>query len=508
MTRQDNPGFAKSIRLAFNRFTTWARQGNQEPHGPTNLESLKTRLSYADLPSLVMMYLLIIFGMLFIYSAALFSPEQTAVGQASFAFVKTQMRTTVIGTLAGLILMILPGYLYKNKTIIHTVNALMVLILVINAVFGNTVGGSTNWLTVFSVTFQPGEFVKVALIFMVAWHAAYPKDPGVTHQIFTRLIDLTFPKRIGMTQVKSQPRSKRKHLLHGFDKETAIPKVLAGVKHFHQTKLDLWALVMYVLALVIFYRLPDTGMMIVIVAVTSVLYLYIAKSALLNSLFYLGVAGIYFLLRILAKANAAKWIADGNYRRARLGIFVDPFIDPLGVGYQLIQSMVAISNGGLLGQGLGQGQVKISALPAAHTDFIFSVIGEEIGVLGLAIFLTFYLGTFAYLFWQAVHLKDRAYRAFAMAVPTLYFIQAMINIGGALSLLPLTGLTLPFISYGGSSILSLVMTMGVYQAAIINDRINQCYQSPTYGHDLGLDQADQEIDESDMDLMNDPYQRV
>ena len=149
------------------------------------------------------------------------------------------------------------------------------------------------------------------------------------------------------------------------------------------------------------------------------------------------------------------------YRMRRVLGYLDPSGDVQGLNFQLYQSMIALGNGGITGTGLGQGQQKAHYLPAAHTDFIFSVVGEEMGLLGtLAL-----LATFALIFWRGMRAAMRAPDRFgfylALGVTNLIVLQALINMCVCLGLLPTKGLPLPFISYGGSSLLSSMVAMGL-----------------------------------------------
>ena len=141
------------------------------------------------------------------------------------------------------------------------------------------------------------------------------------------------------------------------------------------------------------------------------------------------------------------------YRVRRLLIFLNPEADPLGAGFQVVQSKIAVGSGGLFGQGLMLGRQKMRFLPEAHTDFIFGVIGEETGLIGCLLVVA----AFALILWRglaaATHAPDPFGRYLAVGVTAMIVCQAMINVGVVLSMLPTKGLPLPFISYGGSSLL-------------------------------------------------------
>lgn len=159
-------------------------------------------------------------------------------------------------------------------------------------------------------------------------------------------------------------------------------------------------------------------------------------------------------------AGVIAMIAVKPYRINRILVWLDPFSDPLGNGYQAVQSLYALGSGGLFGVGLGASRQKLLHLPERHTDFIFSIIGEELGFVGAA----FVILLFALFVWRgfyiAMHLDDKFKALTAFGLTAVIGIQAMINIGVAVGFLPVTGITLPFISYGGTSLVFMLATVG------------------------------------------------
>jgi len=154
-------------------------------------------------------------------------------------------------------------------------------------------------------------------------------------------------------------------------------------------------------------------------------------------------------------------VLSEDYRRERLLIFLDPFRDPLGKGFQIIQSLIAVGSGGLFGAGYMRSQQKLFYLPEPHSDFIFAVIGEELGLIGaLGV-----VAAFCVLLWRGLVIASRATDRFGSLVATgltmLLVGQALINIGVTLGMLPTTGLTLPFISSGGTSLVTSMIAVGL-----------------------------------------------
>jgi cell division protein FtsW len=149
------------------------------------------------------------------------------------------------------------------------------------------------------------------------------------------------------------------------------------------------------------------------------------------------------------------------YRRARLTAFIDPWADPEGAGFQSVQAMIAIGSGGMFGVGLGESVQKLFYLPEAHTDMILAVIGEELGLAGMSIVLFFY-GMIAYAGLRSARLaKDLYAKLVAAGITSVILIQATVNFFAVLGALPLTGVPLPFISYGNSNLVVLLAAMGI-----------------------------------------------
>jgi cell division protein FtsW len=195
----------------------------------------------------------------------------------------------------------------------------------------------------------------------------------------------------------------------------------------------------------------------------------------------LGVAGALVVsgvpTRVLVAAGAlavalgagAIWLEP--YRRARLLSFLDPWQDPEGAGFQTVQAIIGIGSGGVTGSGLGEGVQKISYLPEAHTDMIFAVVGEELGFVGS--FLV--VGGFAAFAWAgyriALSCRDPFGKRLAAGITTLVCGQAVVNLGAVLAIAPLTGIPLPFVSYGGSSLVLLLCAVGVLLNIAGNERV-------------------------------------
>ena len=154
------------------------------------------------------------------------------------------------------------------------------------------------------------------------------------------------------------------------------------------------------------------------------------------------------------------------YRMKRIKVVLDPFKYENGDGYQLTNALVSISNGGVFGRGLGNGILKLGYLPEPHTDFIFTVISEELGLIGVLLILLMYGFIILKGFIYANKTRNHFYKLICVGVVSYLFMQVFVNIGGVSGLIPLTGVTLPLLSYGGSSMLSISIALGILLAVI------------------------------------------
>lgn len=198
---------------------------------------------------------------------------------------------------------------------------------------------------------------------------------------------------------------------------------------------------------------PDLGT-VVVMFVTTVGLLFLAGARLWQ----------FFVLILTGLGLVVLLIIVEPYRMARVVGFLDPWDDPFGKGYQLVQSLMAYSQGGWFGQGLGNSVQKLQYLPEAHNDFIFAVIGEELGLIGVASILC----VLAVVVFRALLIGQQALKCgkeyegyFAFAIGIWFAFQTMVNVGASAGILPTKGLTLPFISYGGSSLMIMTIAAGI-----------------------------------------------
>jgi cell division protein FtsW len=283
------------------------------------------------------------------------------------------------------------------------------------------INGARRWLSIGPAAFQPSELGKLAL---AVWAAAY------------------------LSRRKKPPRTLR---------ELARPLgVVAGL------------FCLLVLAE------PDLG--------TTISMLVMLGAVLL-------VAGVPVgtLLRggVLVGALGALAIWSSEYRRERFLSFLDPWSDPQGAGYQIGQAMIGLGSGGLLGEGLGQGVQKIFYLPEAHTDMILAIVGEELGLVGTVAVISGY-AAFAYAGLRiAIACRDPFGKRLAAALTALVCGQAAINLAAVLGIAPLTGIPLPFVSYGGSSLVVQLASVGILLNIAANGHVARRAALPDRGRGDG-----------------------
>lgn len=221
-------------------------------------------------------------------------------------------------------------------------------------------------------------------------------------------------------------------------------------------------------------------------------------SAILIGLIWLGmilVAGIKYrylvsLILIILLLGSLAWFGFfQDWQKARILTFVNPELDPLGYGYHARQAIIAVGSGGLFGKGLGQGtQSQLRFLPETQTDFIFAAIGEELGFIGTFIVIIL----FALLFWRLLKISfatpDNFAKLISVGIIILISSQLTINIGMNIGIVPITGIPLPFISYGGSALLALMLAMGILQSINANSKnsFTRCQQDKEFTFDNGI----------------------
>ncbi|MEW5865472.1 MAG: rod shape-determining protein RodA [Bacillota bacterium] len=342
---------------------------------------------------------LAVLAMCFIGFAVVFSATRGGIGQGSPPDALYFVKRQVTAFVIGTLLvgMILTMD-YRLAERAHKVLYFVnVTMLVLVLVMGRRISGAQSWFRLGPLALQPSELAKVAVILTFARHLAEADDVA---------------SRRGLAMA----------FLH-----VAVPMVLVLLQN-------------------------DLGTALVFCGITLGM-LYVAGARGKDLLAIVGVGAL--------ASPALFFFVLKDYQRARLLAFLNPYADPTGTGYNVIQSTIAIGSGRFFGKGLFHGtQARLNFLPAHHTDFIFSVVGEELGFIGAIVVLTLY----AFILWRCLQVaaiaKDAFGRLVATGVASMLLFHILVNIGMTMSLMPVTGIPLPFLSYGGSSLLANLIAIG------------------------------------------------
>lgn len=364
-------------------------------------ESFKIFLnSDFDFILFLIIILVIIIGLAMVYSASSLESYKK-IGDAHYFF-KKQIQNIFFGTIIFFYTAtILKLGKLKRYTILFLIISILLLIIVMIPGFGIKSGGAVRWLNLKFFRLQPSEIIKIALILFFAH----------------------------FYEMNQRNFGDKKLQLKYYIKLLIIICIIAGliiIEPDYST-----ALLVFILSLSILF-------------VMRFKFIYIAVSILL-----VGV-----LASILAITS--------TYRMRRILAFLNPWSDPLDKGYHIIQSYIAINRGGIWGQGLGNSIQKLGYLPECHTDFIFAIIGEELGLIGSIFIIFLYMTIIWRGFKIALNNKNNSYFfIIAFGITLMFTLQIIINISVVSGLLPTTGIALPFISYGGSSLIIFMFSIGL-----------------------------------------------
>ncbi|RPF56079.1 stage V sporulation protein E [Aquisalibacillus elongatus] len=312
-------------------------------------------------------------------------------------YLKRQLLFAVVGLIGIWVMVKIPYFKWVNWAVTIYILCILLLIALFIPGIGMVRGGANSWIGVGAFSIQPSEFMKLGLILLFA------------KMLPTKQHDLPM-------------------LFKGF-----LPMLLLIIFPFGLIMLQ-----------------PDLGTGLVLV-LTGMLILFVT-GAKINHFIGLAVMGLVALAGLIISAP---------YRISRIQAFLNPWEDPLGDGFQIIQSLYAIGPGGLMGLGFGNSMQKYFYLPEPQTDFIFSVIAEELGLIGGS----FILFLFLVVVWRgiliSVHAQDHSASILAFGITSMIVIQVMINISVVIGLIPVTGITLPLLSYGGSSLTLTLLSIGI-----------------------------------------------
>lgn len=379
----------------------------------------RTKRGTPDFQLLILTLLLVGFGLVMVFS----SSSSIAIASESFKndalyFTKKQLMWAMIGLVGMFFAMNIRFNKYKKlyAPFFLFTTALLLLVLVT----GKVLNGAKSWIHLFGFSLQPAEFAKIAIILYLS---------------------------------------------------ALITKKGERFRDFKTGYFPVLFIVGFIAGLIMLQ--PDFGTCFILVSTCGlVIYAgganmkHIMGSILLVALggaLAFGASALFSSMSPDTPAldSTTTVTAEQNYKIGRIQAFLDPESDINGGSLNLYRSLVAIGDGGITGSGIGQGTMKLHYLPNAYNDFIFSVIGEELGFIGSALFLLLYL----YFIWRGIIVSLRCPDPFGtlvgIGIMGLIAIQAFINIGGVTQTIPVTGVTLPFISYGGTSLFVMMVAMGI-----------------------------------------------
>lgn len=355
---------------------------------------------------------LALFGLTMIYSSSSITALSSADAHYNAAFyLQRQLLFGAAGIVLAFVIARFDYHLWVRKLlVVEWLVTLILLLLVLTPFAGSDAYGATRWIQVGPVNLQPSEFAKITLI-LVAANLISEYYEGTT-----------------------------------YDSRELITFFVFGI----------------VVPVLLIFRQPDKGT-VTVVAVTLVIMLYFggAPGKLCIGILVLGIA-------TLALVSYAQ-----PYSRARIEIVMNPWSDPYDKGYQLVQGLYAFGSGGVFGVGIGMSKQKYSYLPMAYNDFIFAVVGEELGLVGTLGMVA----AFVVLLWAGLKIAryapDLSGQLAAVGCTFIIVAQMLLNVSGVLCMFPLSGKPIPFVSYGGSSIMSSLMLAGVVMSVSLQSKLPQ-----------------------------------
>ena len=363
----------------------------------------KNQESFSDYTLLFIVLFLLAFGLVMLYSTSAYDANLT-YNDSTYLF-----RKQIFSTLAGLVVLFivshLPYHIWERFAVIgYGVSVALVLLII---PFGIEANGAKRWLRVFGISLQPAEVAKLAMILFLAY------------------------------LICKMGRNIR--TMKGFLVVLGAAAPISGLSYVITRNLSSAIIIMGIAVVMLFVACPDYKRFII-----------------LGLIGIAGVAGIVFLIVKMSESGSV-----GSFRGERILAWLDPEAYASGKGFQTLQALYAIGSGGILGKGLGQSMQKLGFLPEAQNDMIFSIICEELGLFGaIAVLMMFIL-----LIWRCMIIANNAPDLFGallvVGVMGHIAIQVILNVAVVTNTIPNTGISLPFISYGGSSVMFLLAEIGI-----------------------------------------------
>lgn len=367
---------------------------------------VKAYSKYVDFTIIIIYVLLSLTGLVMVYSSSMvMAANNPNISSPEYFYIRQGIFIVLGFIIVFIMSYFMSGEILKNKKFQLSAIIIIMLLMLYTLFFGDVVNGQRNRIQFGPISLQASEFFKVLVIIYMAY---------------------IYDRKLSLKTMEMQ--------------DYIYPLTFIGACS----------------GLVL---LTDFGVWVIVAAIIIGIFIYsgVPFKFILKTGLVITVAG--GALAAIAYLFQGQILSD--YQIARIETFMNPFVDPMGAGYQLTNSLIAISHGGVTGTGLGEGVMKLGYLPEPHTDFIFAVVAEELGLIGVFfILILFIVLIFKALKYAAVS-KDKFYSLICVGVALYLTFQLFVNIGGISKIIPLTGVPLPLLSYGGSAFLAVSMAIGL-----------------------------------------------
>lgn len=399
---------------------------------------------------------LLLFGLTAIYSATQGPVSQFLPSYITNNFSRQVIWVVISGVVLAGILFIQPKTFQEGAYIFYILG---ILLMIITLFFGVEVSGSKSWLRIGPFNMQTGEFTKITTILAAATYLTSRRNISSENLKTAVITVLIFLLPILLLILQNEAGVAIVYL-------GLLPVVLfwSGLPYGI-------SLLMVSPAIVGYFTVVDIRLGIISAVILGLVIFLLQRRT------WLTVTSIIFGALVIIGTEVALHQVLQPHQRARVEAFTNPSLDPLGSGWNVLQAKTAIGSGGLYGKGFMEGtQTQLRFLPEQWTDFIFCVIGEEFGFIGASILLTLYLLLFLKLLGMVANHKHPFAQLFIVSVTFLYFMHFLINVGSATALLPIIGIPLPFISYGGSAFLTNTILLAICLNLDMNKRSMSIYR--------------------------------
>ena len=367
---------------------------------------VKAYSKYVDFTIVIIYVLLSLVGLVMVYSSSMvMAANNDNISSPEYFYIRQAIFIVLGFSIVFFMSYFMSGEIFKDKKFQLTAIFIIMLLLLYTLFFGDVVNGQRNRIQFGPLSLQAQEFFKVLVIIYMAY---------------------IYDKKLSLSKMQNQ--------------DYIYPLTFIGACS----------------GLVL---LTDFGTWMVVAAIIIGIFIYSGvplKFILKTGLVITVAGGVLTLISYLFQGQILS-----DYQIARIETFMNPFVDPMGAGYQLTNSLIAISHGGLTGTGLGDGVMKLGYLPEPHTDFIFAVLAEELGLIGVFFIIILFMVLIFKALKYAAASKDKFYSLVCVGVALYITLQLFVNIGGISKIIPLTGVPLPLLSYGGSSFLSVSIAIGL-----------------------------------------------